>query len=210
MLLLPGNAKNLSEICVDPVSYGWFLTPRRTMTRSGFFTLQRYAVDNECFTLGNEFDPVRFKRALGCIRQSHGVNDCLFVVAPDVVGDAVATLARFGLWAKEIRDLGFPVALAAQDGLEDLVVPWADLDALFVGGSTEWKLSACVADLIRGAKGRGKWTHIGRVNSVRRASRLREYPDSVDGTAWVKHPSEYAARWHRWVCRGRPKQLHLL
>jgi hypothetical protein len=64
---------------------------------------------------------------------------CLFATAPDVVGDAQATLRRAYMlgW---IRYAGLPAALVAQDGLEHLATPWDDFDALFLGGSTAWKL----------------------------------------------------------------------
>jgi len=134
----------------------------------------------------------------------------LFAVAPDVVGNARATLKQFGVWSHIIRSIGFPVALAAQDGLEDLEIPWDGFEALFVGGSTEWKLSEAVAELIREAKRRGKWTHMGRVNSTHRTSRLREFVDSVDGTAWAKHPTEYAVQWQKWLDGGMPKFVDVL
>jgi hypothetical protein len=41
-----------------------------------------------------------------------------------------------------IRYAGFPVAFVARDDLEHLTVPWDDFDALFIGGSTSWKLAA--------------------------------------------------------------------
>ena len=107
----------------------------------------------------------------------------LFVVAPDVVGDAAATLERSRPWLPVIRALGFKAAFVAQDGLENLDVPWAEFDALFIGGSTEWKLSSHAADLIRQAKTRGKWVHVGRVNSARRFARFELIgADSCDGT----------------------------
>jgi len=179
------------------------------MTRTSLFGLP-YAVDNECFTLGDAFDGARFVRALQRIKEVHGLGQCLFVTSPDVVGNAMATLARFAEWQPIIKGLGFPVALAGQDGCETLDIPWNNLDALFIGGSTEWKLSQAVADLISEAKVRGKWTHMGRVNSTRRASRLREMPDSVDGTAWVKHPTEYARQWQKWVLAGMPSFVGVL
>src|SRR5262245_44944205 len=47
---------------------------------------------------------------------------CGFAVAPDVVGDAAATLARSVPMLPRIRALGYPAALVAQDGLEHLSV----------------------------------------------------------------------------------------
>jgi hypothetical protein len=58
---------------------------------------------------------------------------CAFAAAPDVVGDAAATLSRSMPMLDRIRALGYPVAVVAQDGLEHLAVPWAAFDVLFLG-----------------------------------------------------------------------------
>lgn len=106
-----------------------------------------------------------------------------FVVAPDVVGDAAATLERSAPWLAKIRSLGLPAAFVAQDGLESLPVPWDEFDTLFIGGSTEWKLSEHAINLTREAKARGKWVHMGRVNSLSRMKRAWfSGCDSADGT----------------------------
>lgn len=108
---------------------------------------------------------------------------CLFATAPDVVGDAWATLARSEPWLPVIRELGYPAAFVAQDGAEDAGIPWDDCDTLFVGGSTAWKLSDAAADLVNAARSHGKWVHMGRVNSRRRYELAAEWGcDSVDGT----------------------------
>jgi hypothetical protein len=108
---------------------------------------------------------------------------CRFVVAPDVVADAAATLALSLPMLPRIRALGFPAALVAQDGLEDLDVPWDAFDCLFIGGSTEWKLGTAARRLTAEAKRRGKWVHMGRVNSRQRLLYAAQIGcDSVDGT----------------------------
>jgi hypothetical protein len=108
---------------------------------------------------------------------------CLFAAAPDVVGDAAATLTRSAPFLPVIRAAGLPAALVAQDGLQDLPVPWDEFDALFVGGSTAWKLSAAAADLAEQARARGLWVHMGRVNSWRRWQVAEAFGcDSCDGT----------------------------
>lgn len=97
-----------------------------------------------------------------------------------------------------IRALGFPAALVAQDGLECLTAPWDAFDALFIGGTTEWKLSTHVAALVAEARARCKWVHVGRVNSGKRlawAHSLRA--DSVDGTQLRFRPSIYLPRLKR-------------
>lgn len=106
-----------------------------------------------------------------------------FAVAPDVVPDAAATLERSRPWLPQIRALGMPAALVAQNGQESLPVPWDDLDCLFIGGDTTWKLGPEARELAGEAKARGKWVHMGRVNSERRLRyALAIGCDSADGT----------------------------
>jgi hypothetical protein len=126
--------------------------------------------------------------------------DCQFVVAPDVVGDAVATLALSAPMLPRIRALGFPVAFVAQDGLEDLTVPWDAFDCLFIGGSTEWKVGRAAAGLVAEAKRRGKWVHMGRVNSRERIQYAAAIGcDSVDGTYLAFGPTQNLPKVLRWL-----------
>ncbi|WP_228838941.1 hypothetical protein [Nocardia amamiensis] len=109
---------------------------------------------------------------------------CLFVVAPDVVGNHFATLARSRPMLRRIRDLGFPVAFAAQNFMEyDTWDPWDEIDALFLAGDTAWKLGPEAANLAAVASSVGKHVHMGRVNSRRRYDYATAIGcDSVDGT----------------------------
>lgn len=136
------------------------------------------AVDNGCFGAGYPGD-----REWWAWLQKLPADRVKFAVAPDVVADARATLERSAPWLPRIRAAGFPAAFVAQDGLEEVVVPWDEFDALFVGGSTPWKLGAAARDLIAEAKARGKWVHMGRVNSLTRLRRAAfSGCDSADGT----------------------------
>ena len=133
---------------------------------------------------------------------------CVFAVAPDVVGDAAATLAASMPWLSSIRGLGMPAALVAQDGLESLPVPWEEFDVLFIGGSTEWKLGRHARALIADAKKRGKEVHMGRVNS---AQRLRYAAgigcDSADGTYITFGPDENLPKVLGWLREVHHPQL---
>jgi hypothetical protein len=167
-----------------------------------------WAADNSAFS---DFDAEAF---LGMVDRLAGIPGGLFVVAPDVVGNAAATLDAFARWAPEVHARSLPVALAAQNGLERLPVPWDDLDALFVGGIPEpgqrvdWKLSPAAAQLVADAKARGKWTHMGRVNSLRRIEYAKAIGcDSADG-------SKFAQFTDTWLpgglaAAGAPTQLRL-
>lgn len=140
-----------------------------------------WCADNGCFGKGYPGDEKWF--AWLASYSPAEISRCRFAVAPDVVGDAVETLKRSAPWLAQVRALGYPVALVAQDGLEDLPVPWEQFDVLFIGGSTAWKLGPHVRRLVREAKQRGPWVHMGRVNSERRFRYANEIGcDSADGT----------------------------
>lgn len=96
------------------------------------------------------------------------------------------TAALFGTWREVIKGHGYPVAFAAQDGLEAMTIDWNSFDALFVGGSNAFKFSAFMVELIHEARSRRKWAHMGRVNSPNRwryCAQLRF--DSCDGSGMV-------------------------
>lgn len=138
-----------------------------------------WAADNGCY---QGLDERRYRKMLSAIE---GLPGCLFVTVPDVVGDARATLRLFRQWVDEVALLGQPVALVAQDGLKDADVPWGEIDALFVGGSTEFKEGSRAADLVAEAKDRGLHVHMGRVNGRRRLNYARLIGcDTVDGSGF--------------------------
>lgn len=142
-----------------------------------------WAMDNFCYS---GFDAAAFVRML---ERFHGRKGCRFVTCPDVVADAHGTLLRWPFWSRLIRGVGFVPALAAQDGLTSTDVPWSEIGALFIGGSTEWKLGPHAATLIGYAKARGLWVHVGRVNSRHRIWHFaRLGADSWDGGQYSMFP----------------------
>jgi hypothetical protein len=99
-----------------------------------------------------------------------------------------------------IRALGLPVALAAQNGMEHLDVPWDAFDVLFVGGDTAWKLGPHARQLVADARRRGKGTHMGRVNSNRRVQYAATIGcDSADGTYLAFGPDQNLPRLLWWL-----------
>lgn len=126
--------------------------------------------------------------------------DCMFATAPDVVGDAKATLERSAPMFARIRAEGYKVALVAQDGMEHMELPWDEFDALFVGGSTEWKMGPAAAKLVRQAKARGKFVHFGRVNSLKRLRYAAELGcDTADGTYLTFGPEKNLPKLLGWL-----------
>jgi hypothetical protein len=115
----------------------------------------------------------------------------------------MATLGRAIPVLDRLRGIDFPAALVAQDGLERLSVPWGSLDCLFIGGTTAWKLGEEAAALVREANERGKWTHMGRVNSEKRVMYAKSIGcDSVDGTYVAFGPDRNGPRVERWMRRA--------
>jgi hypothetical protein len=155
-----GTRRNLAALRVA----GWRLmvSARGRLRTEGF----AYSLDNGAWTAFQKrepFDAQAFERALALL--GDGAD---FVIVPDVVADAAASLALSREWLPRLA--GVRLALVpVQDGMrfedvEDLVGPRV---GVFMGGSTEWKL----ANLVRW----GKWCrkhavyyHVGRVNTARR------------------------------------------
>lgn len=152
-----------------------------------------WAADNDCF---QQLDPHAYRAMLLAL---DGLPGCRFVSAPDVVGDWRATRERWDAWSDELR--GLPAAYVLQDGQPADSVPWGEAAAVFVGGSTEYKLGVSAERLVREAKRRGLWAHMGRVNSRRRFTYARAIGcDSVDGTSFARWRSRWlpdALTWHR-------------
>ena len=155
-----------------------------------------WAADNGCFSQPGKYTDEGFLAWL----DGMGRRGCLFAVAPDVVGDAAATFDRSLPMLSKIRSLEYPVAFVGQAGATINDLPWRQFDALFIGGTTNWKTSQEAGDLIAEAKRRNKWVHVGRVNSY---SRMRAVAalgaDSVDGTHIAFRPDIYTEQVKNWL-----------
>jgi len=171
-----GTKRNLAVIR----SYGFRLmvSARGNLRPCGI----RYALDNGAWTShtrSEPFDARAFERAVDRLGA-----DADFVVCPDVVGDAVATLRSIETWLPVLSALPV-VLLAAQDGM----VP-ADLRAylgprvgVFVGGSTQYK-EGCLREWGEACREFGSWFHVGRVNTRRRIRLCSEAgATSADGSS---------------------------
>ncbi len=104
----------------------------------------------------------------------------LFVTLPDIVGDAQRTVELFEYFKLRTNEL--PRALVLQDGIANVTIPWADLDAVFIGGSDRFKFSTEAIAAARTAKILGRWVHVGRVNTANRVRNWLGLADSIDGS----------------------------
>lgn len=170
--LIDKSPHEVERKAVSPLVCGQLLSPlTRHATWPGTF-----AVDNGAFS---GFDAGKFTRLLA--RNWDNRERCLFVTCPDIVGNGRRTLE---VWRDRDRWLrGWPKALVAQNGIEDLDVPWGEFECLFIGGGDPWKDSAAALDLVRTAKILGIHVHVGRVNTPKRFDRFADIgADTCDGT----------------------------
>lgn len=171
----------------------------------------KFGADNGCFAQGEAFVPGDWLEWLATLRRFR--DNCLFAVAPDVILDAEATLLRSLPYLPTIRQLGFPSAFVTQNGCTSALVPWDALDCLFVGGDDAWKLSEASWRLCGEAKARGKWVHVGRVNSFRRLKACAvSGVDSADGTYLRFGPDANWPKLAGWLddLNGEQKPMELL
>lgn len=152
----------------------------------------RTLIDNGCFTQPEAFTVERYRKLTAEYPRS------VLASVPDVVGDWSATLDRWQSFPKD----GWPVPLAIvlQDGATVDTVPWGEISAVFVGGTTEWKLGPEVRSIVAEANARSVWAHMGRVNSQRRL-RYADWIgcDSADGTYLVFGPDVNLPKVLRWL-----------
>jgi hypothetical protein len=170
----------ISNHCLDEAEQNIGLKCEQIFSPYGMHQAYRkgggFCIDNGAFA---KFKPNVFR---GLLEREAGRKDlCRFVAVPDVPQSARRTLEVFHHWYPELS--GWPLAYVCQDGQEDIEIPWGLISAIFIGGSTEWKLSRYAADCIKAAKVIGKWVHVGRVNTATRIAHfLPMGVDSVDGT----------------------------
>ncbi|GAF99794.1 unnamed protein product, partial [marine sediment metagenome] len=91
-----------------------------------------YTIDNGAY---NGFNKEDFSKLLIKSLQWHKP---LWIVVPDVVGDAEATFVKWHYWHRRVAPFG-KLAFACQDGMEPSDVP-PESYCCFIGGTTRWKL----------------------------------------------------------------------
>lgn len=167
---------------------------------------QAWAADNGRYSSPSSYTDAAYLAWLATMP----AESCLFATAPDTFGDAEATLRDSLPVLPLIRELGYRAALVAQPTMTVEQTPWDAFDVLFVGGPDSWQHSEDAVALIREAKRRGLWVHMGRVNGLRRMRYAHALGvDSVDGTFLAFGPdanrprldgwlAELAARPHLW------------
>jgi len=146
-----------------------------------------YALDNgawTCHQQGKPFDEDAFRWAYDRIGA-----DAEWVVAPDIVGGGIKSLDLTCSWLHRLHHSR--VLIAVQDGIEPHHVEplMAPGRGIFLGGSTDYKLSMMVkwGDV---AARHGAYYHVARVNTVRRVRMAQcARAHSVDGSSVTQFPS---------------------
>lgn len=179
MIALLDNGQDLDACAAElRCEVGQLLAPPARTLRD---PSKPWAIDNGAFA---RFDAREFTYMLA--REQHQKERCVFVTVPDVVGSARRTLELFDYWKPRL--FGWNLALACQDGQEDLPIPWSEIAAVFIGGSTKFKCGPHAEHIIRAAKAMGKWVHIGRVNHAARFEHFEKLgADSFDGTGIARY-----------------------
>lgn len=203
MIVLVSGATATHRKYWNNPAFGHLVTPRSgNSIRSTCKSRKPWGADNDAYSGWSRQKELAFSRMLGRICLDGHKDTCKYINCPDVVGDSRATMELFYRWEHIVRATGFPVGLVAQDGLYPRAVPWDLIDALFIGGTTAWKLSGDVDWLIAEAKERDKWTHVGRVNTARRIRHFYEVGvDSIDGQSFSAWPDLYFAKFLTWIDR---------
>lgn len=155
-----------------------------------------WGVDNDCFRGLDIAMYISLLTRLKARYPSPATSGCMFVTVPDVVANADATRDLWDTWRDKVWGYEMPLAYVIQDGATTKHVPWRDFrvlwrdcayytGAIFVGGSTAYKLGEDAAAIVRVANRLGLWVHMGRVNSARRLNYAASIGcDSVDGSGY--------------------------
>tara|TARA_R110000824_G_scaffold43107_1_gene126499 strand:+ start:366 stop:983 length:618 start_codon:yes stop_codon:yes gene_type:complete len=171
-----GTRRNLKALR----SAGWRLlvVAGAVLRTEGF----QYALDNgawSCHMRKVPFDQGAFEKALE--RLGDGAD---WIVLPDIVAGGLESLDFSLSWVDQVKPLA-PILLPVQDGMgvddvANLVGP--DM-GIFLGGTTDWKLSTMRVwgDL---AARTGAYFHVARVNTARRIRLCQDaQASSFDGTS---------------------------
>ncbi len=188
------NAHRLAE--KHPNRIGIIMSPDRTRPTRGL----PFVIDNGAFSAwsnGRKWDGTKFVCLVDDLAK--GDDKPEWIVVPDVVGDAMATFKKWGEWHGVLRNAGFTLALAVQDGMTPVAVrEYTEPDVIFVGGTKEWK-----------RKTLWNWcrefprVHCGRVNYERWLwDAQRAGCESTDGTGWFRGDSSQLRGMLRYLKRS--------
>ena len=150
-----------------------------------------YALDNGAYAAWNKsrrvWDQQMQEQWLLALNKLPPDNPPVWVLLPDAVADWPKTVELAGIYLPIVRQRGFNVAIALQDGCSFEQVMEYKPAWVFVAGSTQWKEdnigNACTFFHAREIN-----VHVGRVNTRRRMRICQAAAvDSCDGTCLNKY-----------------------
>lgn len=147
-----------------------------------------FAIDNGAYCAHMANEPFQEDKFTELVDAWGDVAD--WIVIPDVIYDAGATIAQANQWINRLSALNdrHRYMFVWQDGMtrEDITPILKDGIGIFVGGSTEGKLENMmwISDLCYEYN---TWCHIGRVNSQKRIQLCMDAnADSFDGSGYSR------------------------
>ena len=154
--LIDGSAVRIKErrLQADELIAGQLLTP-----------LTRYRRCEDVFGIDNGgFTGAKIEGFTKLIKNQYEVKEqCLFAAVPDKIANHKETLSMWNDY-QHIAD-GYKKAFVVQDGFDG----WpSNADAIFLGGSTEFKDSCEAEQIVKVALDNKMHVHIGRVNTFYR------------------------------------------
>lgn len=163
--------------------------------------VERWALDNGCYTA------YRPEKILKMLEKWQGLTGCLFAVLPDIVGNHEQTKILARAWLGTYQRLGYPIAFVCQNGCTVSDIFYDSIDAVFIGGDTEYKESNYAMTISREAHKRGLWVHWGRVGGLARFERIQKHGwiDSFDSSGFCIYPPKIK----KWLPYQQHRQLPL-
>ena len=160
--LIDGSANRIKarRLQASDLIAGQLLTP-----------LTRYRRCEDVFVIDNGgFTGAKIEGFTKIIKNQFEVkSQCLFAAVPDKVGNHKETLLMWNDY-QHIAD-GYKKAFVVQDGFDE----WpSNADAIFLGGSTEFKDSIEADNIVNAALDNNMHVHIGRVNTIERFYHFHE------------------------------------
>lgn len=179
MIMPSNNSSTINHFYAGryPGKVGWLLSPFSWKNPPYYMP---YAIDNGAYT---RWEPENFMKALSKTTRFHSP---MWIVVPDVVGDAEGTFKKWHYWHRRVAPYG-RLAFALQDEMEPQDIP-PEAYCAFVGGSDKFKKRAGEF------KGIAPWLHVGRVNGAGRIRWAKDIgADSIDGSGFFRgETSQYS------------------
>ena len=162
---------------------------RTPLTRYASHPNRKYGLENGAYTTGNPMFNTTWWRMAKAAQEDE---NCIWIVAPDAMGDWKKTLRHFDTFTNLHKFPKTKLAIVLQDWCDAIPnghdeVPWDDIVCVFVGGTDKFKYSRQCMEICEEAKRRGKWVHVGRVNTVKNIVYWYDIADSFDGSGIAKY-----------------------